>query len=166
VTRIIVATVVFVGCSDHRSPRKVVEAVIEATNRRDVDGALALFVSPGQLSNLVACTGTESPWLTPEGRAEKLAKIRSRHTDFSTKQVRLLSFEEEDRDEPREWVVYKTGATVDLAKNCVAKTTFAKEKYRIELVIEAFGKFESQPSLPVQLWRVDDRWYLWSDPLD
>lgn len=153
------------GCS---SPRGVVQANLDAGNRGDTQQLRATFVSAELLGRLVDCgDSTDSDWLLPSHRQAWIDEAVDRRIEtpgFAWNQVELLRFEEEDRDEPREWETFEAGDTV--YGDCVAREAFFEEKYRVVLSIkDRFGDV-TQPSLPVDLWRVGQRRWLWDDPLD
>ena len=150
------------------SPRSVVEANLDAGNRGDVQRLRATFVSPELLERLVDCgDSTESDWLLPAHRRAWIDGAVQRRIEapgYSWNHAELLRFSEEDRDEPREWEAFEVGDTV--YGECVAREAFFEEKYRVVLSIEdRFGDL-TQPSLPVDLWRVGQSRWLWDDPMD
>lgn len=150
------------------SPRSVVQANLDAGNRGDAQQLRATFVSAELLGRLVDCgESTESDWLLPSHRQARIDEAVQRRIEtpgFSWDHVELLRFEEEDRDEPREWEVFEAGDTV--YGDCVAREPFFEEKYRIVLSIDNRFGDTTQASLPVDLWRVGQSRWLWDDPMD
>ena len=156
--------IVLAACGDPRggpSPREFVDGMIGAINRGEHDVMMAGYVSPAQLATLVDCTGIDAPWLTAADRQADLVKVRARFTGFFPN-VRLLSMTAEDRD--TEWHRYARGDKV--GGSCTARAPFAIEKYRVALRIERAPGDVSEPSKPLEMWRVDGRYYLWRDLFD
>lgn len=141
------------------------ETFISAVDRKDVDTAKKLMVSPEQVARVIECApNTESSWHTPAGRAERVAKRLKTYADHdpSSGRVRLGTLWEE-YDNPAQWHAYKPGD--DLGNGCHAKAAFDEQNYRIELLIDLLGRSKVSTK-PIELWRIDGSWYVWDDPLD
>jgi hypothetical protein len=159
----VLALVSTAGCRS-RDPHAAIDSVVDALDRRDADDALDHMVSPSQLAALVECPATakESGWLTPDDRRQRLDHAREEWLRPTSTRVHLGDLFE-DYDRPAQWPTYRAGDTLG---ECRVKQPFAREVYRVVLVLTGGPIDHVESTKPIEIWRIDGRPYVWDDPLD
>lgn len=151
------------GCHNH-DPHAAIADFVTAVDRRDADAALERMVSPAQLSTLLDCPAgaIDGAWLLPSARAARLDHAREKWMAAREMRVTLGPlFEEYDR--PAQWKTYEPG---DVLSGCRVKAPFAVEVYRVVLVFDGGVMRHVESTKPVDIWRIENRPYLWDDPFD
>lgn len=150
------------GC-EKKSARHTANEAIIAASGANFEKLNERLVSAAQLKELVACSGTQSEWMTPGYRRGWYRDLRKIVTDKFWRgeaSVELVSIEPVDKDS---WYIYDVGEAV--ADGCQAKKPFGTEAYQLTIAFTNKLGDRRESSFVVTMWTFDKNWHLWSSPL-
>jgi hypothetical protein len=160
--RLAMLAILLAGCADgDAGPKNAIGRIIGAIDRHQPDDEARMFVSPEQVSDLIACAHPESPrapWLTADDRRTWIADALERAGEVEG--VHPTSLEPVDRGQ---WHVWHAGDEID--GGCRARVDLSSQAWLLMLDVEQGGG-HTYPGVGVEVWHWGDEWRLWTDPMD